>query len=389
MPDHSLSHRVVFFISSYRAGGGEKQVIDIANAVAARGHMVDLLVLKPVGPYESRVSQKIRVISLDRGRMAFSLFPLISYMRRERPGVLMALDEYTQVLALLARMLSGVRVRIVLRIGNMLSELSKRYQTKRLLTSFLVRWLYKRADAIIANSQGVARDVSKVCGVPQERIRVIFNPKDLDEIRRAAALPIQHPWLANGRTDRVIAWFGRLREQKNLPMLLRAFAQLQSIVPSRLVLVGQGREAERLEALAQDLGITERVYFAGYQDNPHAYVAKADVYVLSSLWEGLPNALIEALICCVPAIAADCDSGPREILAPESDPFLRIKEGVEWTRYGALVPVNGEQELTEALAALLTDDRKHAHYAAAARERSLAFDEQVIIPQYLDALGIS
>jgi glycosyltransferase involved in cell wall biosynthesis len=386
-----MSHatqKVAVFLSSYRAGGGEKQLIDIANALAAQGHKVDLLVLKPVGPYKSLLSPALGVVSLDGRRMILSLPPLAAYMRRERPRVLLATDEYTSLLALMARALVRGRTRIVLRMGNMFSELFARYEGKSKLMPFLIRRLYKKADAMIANSQGVARSVMAVCGIPAERMHVIFNPKDIAKITALAAEPAPHPWLAVEHIKPAVVWFGRLREQKNLPLLLRAFAALQSKVESRLLIVGSGREEGRLHALATQLGIQERVHFEEYKENPYAWVAKADVFVLSSLWEGLPNALIEALVCGVACVATDCDSGPREILAPDTDPFKRIKSGVEWARFGALVPVEGTAELTEALETLLTYGPKRAQYAKAALERAHDFDSAGIIDRYAQVLGV-
>ena len=379
---------IAFLVSSFRMGGGEKQMIEIANELAAQGYKIDLLMLKPVGPLESHVGAGVRVISLDRRRMILSLFPLWKYLRLERPEALLSIDEFTSLLALMARPSSSPGTRVVLRVGNMLSELSGRYQGKSKLLPFFVRRLYKKADCVIANSQGVARDIEQVCRVPKERIRVIFNPKDLSEIRSLAAEPVDIDWLMENHQHPAVVWFGRLREQKNLPMLLRAFAAAQKQVESRLVIVGQGREQGRLEALAAELGVRERVLFAGYQDNPYKFLAKADIYAASSLWEGLPNALIEALVCAVPSIAADCDSGPREILAPDTDPFKRIKSGVEWAKYGALVPVNGEQELAEALSVLLKNKARRESYALLGTERSAAFDYRDIIGAYAQALGV-
>ncbi len=363
-------------------------MVEIANALARRGRAVDLLVVKSVGPLQERVDPAVNVISLDMGRIAFSIFPLVRYLRINTPRVLMGVDEHVHILSLLARPFARVRPKVVLRVGNMLSELFNRYQGKAKLMAYIVPRIYKWADMVIGNSQGVARDVAQVCGIKPERIRVIFNPKDLGAIQTAAQESVELAWLAPGHTEFVVVWFGRLREQKNLPHLFRAFAVLQRSTESRLVIVGQGREQGRLEALVNELGIKERVYFAGYQDNPYKFVSRADVYVLPSLWEGLPNALIEALVCGTPAIAADCDSGPREILAPGTDPYKRIKDGVEWAEYGALIPVNGEQELVEALTSLIADEGKRSRYKMAALERAKAFDAEDIISQYIEALGV-
>jgi glycosyltransferase involved in cell wall biosynthesis len=373
-------------MSSFRAGGGEKQMVEIANALAARGHRIDLLVLKPVGQLTDRVSPNVRVVSLDVRRMALSLLPLMAYLRRERPAVLLALDEYSHLLSLIARILTRTSTKIILRIGNMLTELFARYEGKSRLMPFLIRRLYKKADAVVANSKGVADNVCEVTGIAREKVLVILNPKDLAAIRAQAQKPA-HAWLMK-KTLPVVVAVGRLRVQKNFSLIIRSFAAMLPVLPARLLIVGGGREEPRLRALIEELKVGESVELVGYTDNPYAYMAKADVFVSASLWEGLPNALMEAMVCGVPVIAADCSSGPRELLAPGSDYTLRLKKGLEQARYGILTAVNDEKALVEALGLLLSDEALRRHYGQAAKERSEDFDAKDAIDKYVQALHI-
>lgn len=363
-------------------------MVNIANALAVRGYKIDILVLKPVGPLRDQVLQEIRIVSLDRGRIAFSLVPLIAYLRRERPSALLSLDEYTHVLALIARGFLRTCPRLVLRIGNMLSVLAEHYRGKAKILTWFVRWLFRYADCIVANSRGVADDVVATTGIVSSKVTVIFNPKPYKEIRRLAALPVPHPWLADP-TIPVIVGVGRLREQKNFPLLIRAFAALEDS-HTRLIIVGDGREREHLKSLVCELGINARVHFAGYQDNPYAWLARASVFSACSLWEGLPNVVLEALICGVPVIASDCSSGPREILAPDTDYRTRLAVGdaPEYARFGVLTPVGDEAALTEALSTLLADATLRVTYAATGSERSKDFDERNSIEYYIKALGV-
>lgn len=382
--------RIAFCISSFRAGGGEKQVIEIANAFAARGHTVDLLVLKPVGQYKEKVDARVNVVSLDAGRIIFSLPKLIFYLRRERPEALLALDEYTHLLALMARILSGARTRIVLRIGNMLTELFKRYhdQKSKIILPFLIKRLYKRADGIIANSRGVADDVIKVTGADKNNVSVISNPKDIGLIRSLAKERAGHVWLER-KTLPVIMAVGRLRVQKNLPLLIGAFSKVAKEIPSRLIIVGGGREEGRLRDFIRSLQAENIISLTGYMDNPHAYMGKADMFVSASLWEGMPNSVLEAMACGLPIIASDCSSGPREILAPETDYRFRLKNGVEYAKYGVLTAVNDEDALTQAMIKLLSDAESRAKYASLSEERAKNFDSKKIIGEYARALGLN
>ncbi len=381
--------KIALFIPSPRIGGGERVMVDLANAFALRGYPVDLLVLNPEGHFAAQIGKNVRIIPLRARRVILSLPKLMQYLRHERPDVLLALNGHTHLLALVARVLTGVQTRIVLRIGNMLSVLYKRYtKLNDRMIPWLSRLLYPRADALIANAKGVARDVVRTCGVSPEKVTVIFNPKNLKRIRAQSEEPVSHRWLGVNKTLPVVIAAGRLREQKGFEALLEAFTCLQTSVPSRLIILGPAGNSttNRFIAKIAELGITEQVDFAGYVDNPHAYVAKADVFVMPSLWEGLPNALIEALICGTPIVSTDCDSGPREILAPDTDPFMRIQKGIEWAPYGALVPVNGIKEISEAIALLLGDPALREKYRHAERERSVVFDEDTIVDAYLRVL---
>ncbi len=381
--------KLAFCISSFRAGGGEKQLIDIANAFARQGHVVHLLVLKPVGHYAPHVDANVVIVSLDGGRMLFSLPKLVRYLRGEQPTALLALDEYTHVLSVVARIIAHVDTRIVLRVGNMLSELSKRYEGKNRVLPVLIRHLYKRADYVVANSQGVADDVLVVTGIPASRLSVIYNPKDIEQIAIQARSTVTHPWLHNQDVPVVIV-VGRLRLQKNIPLIIRAFARVRKDVPARLLILGEGRERKRLETLVATLDHKDDIEFVGYVDNPYAWMAHASVYVAASLWEGMPNALIEALACGLPSIASDCSSGPREVLAPDSDYAKRLSVGdaPEYARFGVLCAVNDENAVTLALGNLLQNAQLRLAYAEASVERAYAFDATGRIQEYARVLGV-
>jgi glycosyltransferase involved in cell wall biosynthesis len=381
--------RIAFLISSFRAGGGERVMITLANAFAVRGYTVDLLVLKPVGQYAEHVNSGVTVHSLDRRRLALSLFPLMTYLRKEEPEVILALDEYTHLLALFARKLTGSKVRIVLRIGNMLSELFTRYEgLKNKIIPPLVRRFYKKADRIIAVSKGVADDIIMVTGIAPERLSVIYQPKPRAEILEKAKVAVDHPWFSD-KSIPLALFVGRLRVQKNLPVLLHAFAKVRAGMSARLVLIGTGREEGRLRTLITKLGLEDSVALIGYADNPYSYMNKADVFVFPTLWEGMPNALLEAMVVGLPVISSDCSgAGPREIIAPDTDHTVRLAHGTEYAKYGVLVAVNDENALAEALQKLLSDSELRAQYAAKSRERSADFDADGIIDEYAQALGI-
>jgi glycosyltransferase involved in cell wall biosynthesis len=187
---------------------------------------------------------------------------------------------------------------------------------------------------VIANSDGVGQDVLKVARIPAEKLRVIRNATVTEELFRKALEPVDHPWFEEGEPP-VITGLGRLARQKGFDVLLSAFALVRAERPCRLVIIGSGKERDNLGRLAGKLGVSDDLDLVGYDPNPFRYLKRARLFVLSSYWEGSPNALIEALALGVPVVATDCHSGPRDILC----------DG----KYGALVPTGNAAELAEAI----------------------------------------
>ena len=188
----------------------------------------------------------------------------------------------------------------------------------------------------------MANDLARATRLPRERICVAPNPVVPTDVFALAAQPVDHPWFTTG-SDPVLLGVGRLAPEKDFATLIRAFARVQRHRPARLMILGEGSERGSLEALVAALGLEDSVSLPGFAINPFAYMTRAGVFVLSSLSEGSPGALIQALACGAPVVATDCQNGPREIL--------------DGGRYGRLVPVGDVPALAEAVLAALTDPR--------------------------------
>ena len=228
--------------------------------------------------------------------------------------------------------------------------------------------LYPRADEIVAVSAGVADDLARVARIPRSRITVIHNPIVTDELLADARAPVDHPWFADGGPPVVLA-AGRLTEQKDYPTLLRAFRHARRARELRLVILGEGEERPRLEALARELDVSGDVDFAGFVANPYAFMARASLFVLSSAWEGFGNVVVEAMACGTPVVSTDCPSGPGEIL--------------EGGRYGRLVAVGDDEELAAAMLATLEDPPR----PELLRERAAAFRADEAALRYLRVIA--
>lgn len=334
--NHRESQRLAILLSLSGDGGVERMVLNLAAEFAARGIAVDLVLLRAEGGHVDRIPTGVRVVRLGVRHASLAVPALVRYLRRARPTAMLVAKDRAGRAALRARWLARVPTRVVLRLGNTLSEsVANASALRRWLRYRPLRAACRGADAVVAVSEGVAEDIVATTGIHRDRIQVIRNPVITDELERLARGPAPHPWLAAERDCPVILAMGRLARQKDFPTLLRAFARVRQERPCRLIILGEGRDRPTLEALAAELGIAKEVLLPGFQENPYPWLAHADLFVLSSAWEGSPNALTEALALGIPVVSTDCRSGPREIL----------RDG----ELGALVPVGDDLALADAV----------------------------------------
>lgn len=285
----------------------------------------------------AQVPDTVQLIDLGARRVLTSLPALVRYLRRAQPDAMASVLDHANIVALWARRLAGHPTRMVVVEQNNLSEAARHGKSRRdRMMPRIANRFYPWADCVVGVSAGVLADLRlHVDGVPDDRFRVIYNPIVTSHLLDQAKAPVDHPWFEDSVPVFVAA--GRLRPQKDFPLLIRALARLKSTRRARLLILGEGPDRSSLEALIQDLELNEDVELHGYTENPYSYFARATAFVLSSRWEGLPTVLIEALSCGAPVIATECPSGPREILADGE--------------YGRLVPVGDEEAMASALAA--------------------------------------
>jgi glycosyltransferase involved in cell wall biosynthesis len=346
-------------------GGIEGKLITLGREFLRRGVVPELVRIRGGAvPYPERMPEGFRITEL-RTRSKWDGVPRVAaYLRRTQPDAVLTVKDHSAQVAVLARALARVRVPVFIKATNTLSVVARRP-----LQRLMIRWLYPKADRIIAISEGVADDLCEAFGVPRERVAVIYNPAvtdDFPERVRAAA----HPWLDGGGVP-VIVGAGRLTRQKDFATLIEAFARLRENRPARLIVFGEGPERASLEARAAELGIGADVDLPGRVADLLPNVARADAFALSSRYEGLGNVLIEAVGAGTPAVATDCPHGPAEILGHG--------------RYGHLVPVGDAAALAGALAATL-DSPPAPELLTEAVDR---FRAGPVAEQYLAVMGLT
>lgn len=359
------------FLPSLAGGGAEHVSVQLANHFGRRGLLVDLVLAQRAGVWGEKVLPTVRVIELNARRTAFALPRLINYLRAEQPACMLATLLHANVVAALAVALSRKNVRLVVREANFFTEQKQRavgYNAKAAL--LLSAWAYKRAHRVVAVSQAMARDLRDALGLPTEKVVTIYNPVDLQALRAAAQMPVNHHWLSPTHDKLVILGIGRLEAQKDFATLLKAFAEAKARRDCRLIILGEGSQRNQLVELARELGVADSVDMPGFVKNPYPYLRCADLFVLSSMHEGMPNALIEALALGVPVVATNCRSGPAEIL--------------EDGRWGRLVPVGDVPAMTRAILETLANPSVQQEGAVrSVRDR---FGVERVTDQYFEVL---
>lgn len=302
---------VAFFLPSLRGGGAERVFTNLANELVKRGIKVDLILAQKVGPYLRELNNNVNIVDLKAKRILFSLIPLINYLKTRPPNALVSSLDHVNIIAILAKAISQADTKIFIRIANTLSvSLQGTKIWKRALRLYGTMFFARFADKIISVSRHVAVDYARTARIPLNRIKVIYNPTVTLELLNAAKN--ENDIISEAQP--IVLGVGRFHKQKDFPTLVKAFAKIREKYSAKLVILGEGEEKGALLRTIHAKGVEKDVILPGFVNNPYSYMKKATVFVLSSRWEGLPNALIEAMAVGTPVISTDCPGGSAEIL---------------------------------------------------------------------------
>jgi glycosyltransferase involved in cell wall biosynthesis len=359
--------RIAIFLPSLYGGGAERVMVTLANGFAERGLTVDLVVARAhgvYGAYTGEISPKVRLVVLGRTRLLAATPALVKYLVEQKPQAMLSAINMANIVAIAARAIAGTSTRLVISERNMNSGAVQTGDFRDHILPYLMRLTYRHADAITAVSAAVAGDVAQVTGLERASIEVIHNPLDVAGIAARSQETVAFP-KELGRPLIVAA--GRLDHQKDYPTLIAAFALLAESRPATLVILGEGKLRGEIEAMIAARGLTGRVHLPGFAVNPFAFMARADLFVLSSAWEGFGNVLVEAMACGARVVATDCPGGIAEVL--------------EAGKWGALVPVGDPEALAAAMMEALDDGDPPD-----VRQRAAHFATDHAIDRYLDLL---
>lgn len=358
--------KIVFVLLSLEGGGAERVIINIIRHLDNRLYEVFLILFEAKGPYLSSIPGYVNLYDLKKTKSGlFSIlkiiFSLIIIFRKIRPNTVVSFHNMANVITMISRYLSFIKCNLVIGIRHYFHEdLIKSFNV---LNLFLYKNLFKYANCIIVNSAELGKHSAQFFHIKHDKIKVIYNPIDFENINN-----LKNEYLGTLSSDQFILAVGRLSHEKGFPYLLKAFSLIKEKIHENLVILGKGPDEEMLKKMASDLDIKERVLFLGFQSNPYKFMRNARIFVLSSLYEGFPNVLLEAMACGAPAISTNCPSGPGEI--------------IENYNNGILVPTADEKALAVAMLNLLKDENLRKKFSLEGSKRVEDFSIEKLMPQY-------
>lgn len=360
--------KLAFFTSNLMGGGAERVIVSMANHIQSFGYDVDLVLVQATGVYMDEVEKGVRIVSLDASKNIYSLFPFIRYLRKERPKTVVSTLLMVNIIAVLSRKLSGVNTRLILREAiNASADVKQTNDKVQRYFGWLRKWALKNADALIAPSSGVAKDLQSKYKLDSSKTHVIYNPVEIEQM---IALGKRKESLLEkiGSGVPIILGVGRLNFQKNFDALIEAYEKVLRVKKAELIILGEGPERESLENIVSEKGLNGRVHMPGFLSNPFPIFRKASVFVLSSRYEGMPNALTQSLVFQLQVVSTDCPSGPSELL--------------EGGKYGYLTDVGNTDALAEGILKGLSEELE----TVPAKLVKGKFDASLIAKKYLKVM---
>lgn len=374
-PKNIIRSKFSFYLFDLNGGGAERVIVTLLNEMHKQNLVVELIVSKKEGPYLLELNPRISITEIGSRSLIYNIYSLYKHVKEKGSSHLVTTMRGPSIVTLIVKIILGTKIKAVIREANTPSQEHAKSGIKHKLLNTLTRFLYGFSDSIICVSEGVESDFKSFYKkIDTAKISTIYNPVINDAFFEKADSDITTalPWPS---TSFYFIAVGRFVDQKDYPTLLQAFHIISKTHDVNLLILGNGPLRLQLITEAKNLGLESRVFCPGFVDNPFPYMKRANCYVLSSRWEGLPNALVQAVSLGLQTISTDCPSGPREIL-----------EGGE---LGILTPIQDVGALAEAmrqvLASPITEEEKQHIKQVALMKYSVAS----ITTQYINKFIMS
>lgn len=374
--------KVIFLLPTLSVGGGERVASELSLGLPKNIEKVIVLFKKDISYlYEGRV---ISLDVLTSGNIVkkvincfLGLLKFRKLVKAENPDYVVSFGHLPNLINIFSNS------KAILRIDNFYSSSCQSFGGR--LYKVLVKIFFNKAFIIMPVSKESAKDLIKNFKIKKQKIKVIYNPLNIQEIQRLSKEPLEKEFQGIFKNP-VVVNMGQLGKQKNQQDLIKVFKKIK-LNPSpggkdaKLVILGQGSFELKLKELAKKFGLENDVHFLGWQKNPFKFLANSKVFALSSLWEGLPYVLLEAMACGLPVVSYDCKSGPREILAPNTGSSFQTKD-IERAEFGILTEPKNIEQLAKAIKKVLCDADLANELKEKSKKRAAEFDVKNIIKQW-------
>jgi len=382
--------------NSLSSGGGEKIAAILCEEIRKEGINVVFTCLEK-NDFYSINNDKVYYLSDHTGtdESAFKkLFFLLVFalrlkklLKKENISVVQSHLYRANYINILAKLLgSGHRAQIVNH------GIVSRYKKEKLvgkINLFLIKNLYGRADQVVFPSKGMMLDLKMMHNFRND-MQVINNPFDINRILKQKQEAFKEDEFIFNKQKKYLIVVGRLEKVKRVSDVIKAVDKLKKKFRSvELIILGEGPEKSNILKLIDRLHLDQKVHLLGRVTNPFKYIAKADILISASEYEGFSNVIVEAFISGTAVISTDCKSGPREILSPKSDVKKKLKPGeMEFSEFGVLVPVADHETMAKAVEVLLTENDRLNNYSENGIQRAREFDKKLIKEKYINNIKL-
>jgi len=384
---------ISLFINSLTSGGAEKVVLTLIDKFKDSGKPIELICIEKERFYKKPERCNLKYLtrseSLENSILKYPYlfvcaFRLKRHVKKNKIQLVQSHLLRASFVNVFARLMGSIHHAQVVVHSRINFEHKPWYI--RVPAKWIYRQIFCRSDSIISISRVMKMELDTYLKLQSHpKHIVISNPHNLNEIQNLAIEEVDS--FSFSKNKKYLISVARIVKGKRIEDLINAFKNVRNGFPdTELLIIGDGEARENLVDLADKLNLNEVIHFLGYQSNPFSLISKSDIFILTSEWEGLPNVIIESMICGTAVISTDCISGPREILSPNSDISFKLINEVEQGEFGLLFPVGNVEQLTQAIIRLLTDNDLRNHYVEKGFERARDFDATTISNLHFDFL---
>lgn len=363
-----MSKKISIIIPRYTIAGVPLAQIRLAKAFSYYGYNVELLIGYVENGSKLPLLENISILHFNKKKVRNILFPLILYLIKNKPALMFSAEDHLNICVSIAAMfsLSNVKLSCSSRVTPY-DTYSNKIFSKRWFLKYLNKFTSWRVNVLTCVSEDMVYQYYKI--FKNKKYICIYNIVDDHQSRNLMKEKTNHKWI-NNKKNKIIIAAGKLAYWKGFENLIKSFSIVNKKTNAKLIILGDGPEREKLETLISSLNLNKFISLPGYVANPLSYFSKSDVFVLSSLVEGMPNVLVEAMMCGCTPVSTDCPTGPKELLKSN--------------KYGYLVPVNDKYKMATAIIKALEKPISQKLL----KEAIKPFNENTVLEKHLRSLHV-